>query len=99
MIAELQLDIPEAISILRQSCSRIGKRHNRIHYEAALDNIHRLRAIDGGICGQCPSLYLEAIRCYNKQSVAVGCRKRYSPLELYRRTELGKIPECPGFDI
>ena len=77
-------------------CGNVGKPHSRIHKDAALDNIHRLRAIDGGICGQCPNVRLEVTKGH-RQLVEVRCWGKYSPLMMYRQTELGKIPECPGF--
>lgn len=87
--------LSEAIRILRANQRDVGKRHNRIHNEAADDNVHRLRALDGGICGDCRYLKLGTYRGDGRVRVQVRCAAGNSPVALYRHTELGIIPTCP----
>mgnify|MGYP001206084617 CR=1 FL=1 len=86
--------IEQAAAILRKSGSRVGKRGSRIHDDAAEDNVHRLRAIDG-ICGRCVNLSIDV----QPGKVLLRCQKGRSQLDLYRGTPLGEQAQCDNFEV
>lgn len=90
-------ELKEGITILRNLQLLIGKRGSRVHKDSALEVIHRLRAIDGGICGNCTNLELVLMPDKGKGKVRLNCARGYSPTNLYRYTDLGQTPNCPAF--
>lgn len=86
----------EASSALRKNMGKVGKPGSRIHNQAAEENVHRLRALEG-ICGSCNSLVVEIDRQDNRSVVRLRCASGLDPLELYRGTPFGAEARCARF--
>lgn len=85
-----------AIGVLKKDMGRVGKAGSRIHLDTAGDNAQRLRAING-VCGHCVNFKIEIIYQDCKERAVLRCTKGFSPLALYRKTELGQEARCTGF--
>ncbi|MFH1863575.1 MAG: hypothetical protein ABIJ85_01505 [bacterium] len=92
---ETEQRIAAAKEVLHRLQGRYSKPHSRIHDDAALDNVNRLRALEG-LCGECDSLKLGFPHRDGKDRVALGCSKGYSPSALYENTPLGEQASCNG---
>ena len=77
---------------------RYSRPHHRIHEVAALDNVNRLRALEG-LCGDggCANLKLEFVHRDGKDRVVLGCSEGYYPSVLYENTPLGEEASCDGY--
>lgn len=89
-------EIADAKEVLRSLQRQHTRRHGRVHDDAADDNANRLRALEG-LCGECVKLKLYFDNKDGKDVVALGCRKRHSPLTLYRNTLPGVEASCDGY--
>ncbi len=91
----VEKDLKEAMDRLRKHQNHIGRRHNRFHIESMEETVYRMRALEG-ICGQCDNLLLLQTRdSIGKKTVKLICHAGHSPIDLYRTTDLGKVPFCP----
>lgn len=93
---ETEQRIAAAKEVLHRFLGRYTHRHSRIHDETALENVNRLRALDG-LCGECTSLKLQFDHNQGKDLVGVGCNKGYSPVVLYDNTLPGEQASCDGY--
>lgn len=94
---ETERQIEKGKEVIRSILRRHGgKKRHRVHLEAAEDNVHRLRALEG-ICGNCKNVKVEIVRRDGKDTTSVYCRAGHSPLELYYDTPLGEYPGCIDF--
>jgi hypothetical protein len=91
-----KIDLQEALRILRTLQAEATRPHSRSHLGAQDDNALRIRAVKG-ICGQCSNLVLEGFLGDGKKRVRLRCQVGGSPLDLYRKTELGETPVCAGY--
>jgi len=92
---EREQRIADAKEVLHRLLGRYSKPHSRIHDDAALDNVNRLRALEG-LCGECANLKIGFARRDGKDRVALGCSKGCSPSALYGNTPLGEQASCDG---
>lgn len=88
--------ISAAKEVVRQLFGRYGKPHQRIHKDAAMDNVNRMRALEG-LCGHCANLKLRFGRRDGKEIVTLGCAKGQFPLEIYENTPIGDEAFCHQF--
>jgi len=93
---ETEQRIATAKEVLHRLQGRYSKPHSRIHDDAALDNVNRLRALEG-LCGECDSLKLGLPHRDGKDRVVLGCSKGHSPLALYENTLFGEEAFCDGY--
>lgn len=89
-------EVKRAKEICRQIQLAASKRHVRIHIESTDDNANRLRALEG-ICGDCQHLLIEPNLTGTRKGVGLRCTEGISPLNLFRDTELGEIPQCDSY--
>ena len=92
---EREQRIATAKETVHRLLGRYSKPHSRIHDDAALDNVNKLRALEG-LCGECDNLKLEFPRKDGKDRVFLDCSKGHSPLALYENTPLGEQASCDG---
>ncbi len=93
---ETEQRIKRAKEVVRGLLGRYGKPHHRIHSEAALDNVNRLRALEG-LCGNCQNLELKFGDKDGKEIVTLFCAKKHFPTALYENTPLGESAHCPDY--
>jgi len=92
---ETEKRIDRAKAVMRGLLGRYGKPHHRNHGGAALDNVNRLRALEG-LCGHCANLELEFRRRDGKEVVVLDCEKEHSPVALYD-IQVGEKVSCEDF--
>lgn len=91
--------VDEARSVIRRNQARPGRPH---HGDAGVrevsqdDNANRGRALDG-LCGGCTNLLPEVKGEGKYAQVRLQCRANLSPLDLYRKTDLGQAADCPQY--
>jgi hypothetical protein len=93
---EIEQRIGEAKYVIHDLLQTFGKRHTRIHKDAAGGNTQRLRALEG-LCGQCQFVEVDIRRINGKMGVGIGCDKGLSPIKLYENTPLGEEASCEPF--
>lgn len=93
---ETEQRIAAAKETVHRLLRRYSKPHHRIHEVAALDNVNRLRALEG-LCGECDNLELKFVRRDGKDRVVLGCSEGYYPSALYENTQLGEEASCDGY--
>lgn len=93
---ETEKRVTQAKEVMRDLLARYTKRHHRIHGQTALDNVNRLRALEG-LCGHCTNLELKFGRRDGKEIVTLGCARGHSPVGLYEST-FGENASCPDYD-
>lgn len=94
---ETERRIVAAKEVVRQLFGRYGKPHHRIHENAAIDNVNRMRALEG-LCGHCTNLELTFGLRDGKEIVVLSCSKGYFPIALYESTPYGEEASCDGYD-
>ena len=94
------METEQRIFVAKETVHRLlrcySKPHSRIHDDAALDNVNRLRALEG-LCGECANLKIGFARRDGKDRVALGCSKGFSPSALYGNTPPGEKASCVGY--
>ena len=93
---ETEQRVAAAKEVLRHLLGRMSHRHRRIHTDTALDNVNRLRALEG-LCGACTHVQLTFKHKDGKDLADVGCIAEHNPIVLYENT-FGETASCPGFD-
>lgn len=93
------VSIREARGFLRDRQFKIGKRGSRLHDEGGVVVTTIFRALEGK-CGRCKHLIIKAEPNGKPglHNVYLSCKPGYDPIELYRKTPLGKEPTCKGFE-
>ena len=94
---ERDRQISRAKEVLRDLMARYAKPHQRIHKQAAEDNVNRLRALEG-ICGSCTNLGLEFLHIDAKDRVVLKCTKGHIPSVIYWKTPPGEEAVCRDLD-
>lgn len=86
--------VNQAIKSIKETQKSFKHQHNRVHLDTSEDNMHRLRALEIGICRSCDNLKIEFNHQDGYNRVSLGCKKGLSPLELYRNTPMGQKAKC-----
>lgn len=90
-----EVDPQNALRALRK-VQQSSKGHKRLRASEQEKNSSQMRALEG-ICGECVNIRPFLYRSKPHDTVALGCRRDFSPINLYRNTPLGEKAFCPGF--
>ncbi|MEK7112572.1 MAG: hypothetical protein AAB875_04540 [Patescibacteria group bacterium] len=93
---ETEQRIDQAKEVVRQLFGRYGRPHHRIHENAAMDNVNRMRALEG-LCGHCINIELRFGRRDGKEVVTLGCTKGQFPSAVYDNILFGEEAFCRHF--
>lgn len=88
-------EVENALTILRKETKLAGRANSRVRRnDAKEDTVNRIRSLEQD-CGGCANLKIEINNRGGMQMVSLRCTQGRSPLDLYRKTDLGQPSNCP----